>query len=59
MQYQSVVIDNGSGVIKGGFSGEQLPIVKLPSIIGYTRTGTVGMSSGSEYIGDEAEKMRC
>lgn len=58
MNQQSIVIDNGSSVIKAGFSGEPLPNVKLPSIIGYTKTGAVGMSSGSEYIGDEAEKMQ-
>lgn len=57
MNLQSIVIDNGSGVIKAGFSGEPLPNVKLPSIIGYSRTGAVGVSSGSEYVGDEAEKM--
>ena len=58
MNCQSIVIDNGSGVIKAGFSGEPLPHVKLPSIVGYTRAGAVGMTSGSEYVGDEAEKMQ-
>jgi actin-related protein len=46
MNCQSIVMDNGSGVIKAGMSGEPLPIVKMPSIVGYTRAGAVGLSSG-------------
>jgi actin-related protein len=35
---QAIVIDNGSGVIKAGISGENAPSVKFPSIIGYPRS---------------------
>jgi len=31
---QNIVIDNGSGVIKAGMSGENQPSVKFPSIVG-------------------------
>lgn len=57
---KSIVIDNGSGVIKAGFSGDNTPSVKFPSIVGYPRTDKqmVGVESKTEYIGDEAQKMR-
>jgi centractin len=31
---QPIVIDNGSGVIKAGFAGEDSPSVYFPSIVG-------------------------
>jgi actin-related protein len=57
---QDIVIDNGSGVIKAGFSGEPQPSVKFPSIVGFPRSDKqmIGVESKSEYIGDEAQKMR-
>ena len=55
-----IVIDNGSGVLKAGFSGDNSPSVKFPSIVGIPRTDKqmVGVEAKSEYIGDEAQKMR-
>jgi len=55
-----IVIDNGSGVIKAGVSGEQKPSVKFPSIVGVPRgAGLVGQGTNkTEFIGDEAQKMR-
>ena len=60
MSEKAIIIDNGSGVIKAGFSGDNQPSVKFPSIIGYPRNDKqmVGVESKSEYIGDEAQKMR-
>ena len=57
---KAIVIDNGSGVIKAGFSGDNQPSVKFPSIVGIPRSDKqmVGVESKSEYIGDEAQKMR-
>ena len=57
---KSIVIDNGSGVIKAGFSGDNTPSIKFPSIVGYPRNDKqmVGVESKTEYIGDEAQKMR-
>jgi actin-related protein len=56
----NIVIDNGSGVIKAGLAGDNQPSVKFPSIVGKPRSDKqmVGVESKSEYIGDEAQKMR-
>jgi actin-related protein len=55
-----IVIDNGSGMIKAGYSGDNQPSVKFPSIVGVPRTDKqmVGVESKAEYIGEEAQKMR-
>jgi len=57
---KNIIIDNGSGVIKAGFAGDNQPSVKFPSIVGRPRTKSamIGVESKSEYIGDEAQKMR-
>jgi len=57
---QHIVIDNGSGVIKAGFSGENQPSVKFPSVVGRPRSDKqmIGAETKQEYIGDEAQKMR-
>jgi actin-related protein len=57
---KAIVIDNGSGVIKAGFSGDNTPSIKFPSIVGVPRGAgaIVGVETKSEYIGDEAQKMR-
>merc|ERR1712166_451052 len=48
---KNIVIDNGSGVIKAGFAGENQPSCKFPSILGVPR-------SDKQMLGDEAKKMR-
>jgi len=56
-----VVLDNGSGMVKAGFAGEEAPQVVFPAIVGRPRgsTGTmIGGANKSEYIGDEAMKMK-
>ena len=60
MPSKKIVIDNGSGVIKAGFSEENAPSVKFPSIVGVPRSDKqmIGVDSKSEYVGDEAQKMR-
>lgn len=60
MSDQHIVIDNGSGVLKAGLSGDNTPTVKFPAIVGRPRTDKqmVGVESKAEYIGDEAQKMR-
>ena len=47
-------------MIKAGTSGENQPSVKFPSIVGRPRGAgsLVGVEVKSEYIGDEAQKMR-
>ncbi len=38
MLSKNIVIDNGSAVIKAGFSEEEAPIVEFPSIVGVLRS---------------------
>lgn len=51
-----VVIDNGSGMLKAGFAGEEAPSDVFPAIVGRPRTGQamLGVSSKEHYIGEEA-----
>ena len=37
MPEKNIVIDNGSGIIKAGFAGENQPPIKFPSIVGVPR----------------------
>lgn len=38
---QTIVIDNGSGTIKAGFSGEKMPHSVFRSIVGYKKYLTI------------------
>ncbi|VDK64696.1 unnamed protein product [Cylicostephanus goldi] len=54
-----VVIDNGSGVCKAGFAGDEAPQVVFPSIIGRPRHQiVVKMGQKGLYVGDEAQYRR-
>ena len=57
---QILVVDNGSGVVKAGFSGEDAPRAIFPSIIGRPKNIAVlvGVECKDEYIGDEAQQKR-
>mmetsp|Transcript_26244 Transcript_26244/g.25413 ORF Transcript_26244/g.25413 Transcript_26244/m.25413 type:complete len:377 (+) Transcript_26244:62-1192(+) len=54
------VIDNGSGVVKAGFSGEDAPRAIFPSVVGRPKNPgvIVGVEAKDEYIGDEAQQKR-
>jgi len=57
---QSLVIDNGSGMCKAGFGGENNPRVVFPNIVGRPRHKSVMVSMGSRdcFVGDEAQSKR-
>jgi actin-related protein len=53
-----IVIDNGSGVCKAGFAGQELPEAVFPAIVGRPKNkGGVGVTK-EIYMGREMEKMR-
>ena len=56
----AVVIDNGTGMIKAGFSGDDTPRCSFPAIVGRPRHQNVmvGMGQKEEYVGDEAQAKR-
>lgn len=56
---QTIVIDNGTGVCKAGFAGDDLPQAVFPSIVGYSQHhgGIVG-DIRDYYVGEEALSRR-
>lgn len=57
---QPVVIDNGSGTIKAGFAGEDLPKCYFPSFVGRPKHLRVlaGSLEGDVFIGNKAQELR-
>merc|ERR1719295_2486962 len=56
----SLVIDNGSGMVKAGFAGDDAPRAVFPSIVGRPKVDgvMVGMAQKDCYVGDEAQAKR-
>ena len=56
----ALVVDNGSGMCKAGFAGDDAPRAVFPSIVGRARHHSVmvGMAEKDAYIGDEAQSKR-
>ena len=53
---QALVVDNGSGMCKAGFAGDDAPRAVFPSLVGRPkmRSVMIGMDAKDAYIGDEA-----
>jgi len=56
----ALVIDNGSGMVKSGFAGDDAPRAVFPSIVGRAKhqASMVGMAKKDAYVGDEAQSKR-
>jgi len=57
---QPVVIDNGSGVMKAGFAGEDSVKLQFPSYVGRPKHERVmaGPVEGDNFVGHRAEELR-
>jgi actin-related protein len=51
-QEEFLVIDNGSGFIKAGFSGQDLPRIVMPTVVGSTK---LAPDPNTNVQGDEAD----
>jgi len=56
----SIVIDNGSGYTKAGFTGDDAPKCKFPCIVGRPKVESIMVGSDKKeiYIGEHAEAKR-
>ncbi|CAI2372170.1 unnamed protein product [Moneuplotes crassus] len=58
---EAIVVDNGSGVVKAGFAGENQPCSVFPSVVAKPKTKQVivgGAGNKDCFVGDEAQQKR-
>ena len=57
---KAIIIDNGSGYIRYGFSGQSNPTSCFPSVVGYPKNKgiMVGTDSYKTFVGDEVINKR-
>eukprot|EP01066_Platyproteum_vivax_P008594 Platyproteum_vivax@DN3630_c0_g1_i1.p1 len=57
---QPVVIDNGSGTMKAGFAGDDMPRCVFPSFVGRPKHKRVmaGAAEGDVFVGSRAQELR-
>lgn len=57
---QPIVVDNGSGVIKAGFAGQDYPSSYFPSLVGRPKHTKImaGAVEGDHFIGKRAQELR-
>ena len=55
-----IVMDNGSGMIKAGFAGDDNPRCSFPSVVGRPKHKNImqGMGNKDLFVGDEAQSKR-
>merc|ERR1711990_1089796 len=56
----ALVVDNGSGMVKAGFAGDDAPRAVFPSVVGRPKYPGVmgGMGNKDAYVGAEAQSKR-
>ncbi|CAN8317963.1 unnamed protein product [Cochlearia groenlandica] len=56
---KAIVCDNGTGMVKAGFAGEDAPHVMFPSIVGRPKhRGVMPGITRQDYVGNEAQAKR-
>ena len=54
----ALIVDNGSGICKAGFAGDDAPTVVFPSIVGRPRHQGIEHGQKDLYVGEEAQSKR-